>query len=108
MSVPLDPKPWSSRTIFFGASPDRAFRLAPFTIFDNGNLSDVVEAYLALPSTPGKRITGGSFRTSCLRSRHIALGLHNILGGNNRFFRDPERNGHLFATKHGVPIDFGK
>jgi hypothetical protein len=35
MSLPLDPKPCSSRTIFFGAAPERGWRLAPFTILDN-------------------------------------------------------------------------
>ena len=35
MSVPLEPKPCRSSTIFLGRDPDRGFRLAPLTIFDN-------------------------------------------------------------------------
>lgn len=34
--MPLEPNPWSKRTICFGASPERGLRLAPFTILDNG------------------------------------------------------------------------
>lgn len=54
MSVPLDPKPCNSKTIFFGALPERGCRLAPFTIFDKYDLFPVAEGYLVIGSSLDK------------------------------------------------------